>query len=212
MKKLLLTTLITAALAGSVLAQGTVSIAGSLKYSTDGGTTLVSVAKGTSSLGTYGAFNVAIYYGTDLTGPFGSSTAGAINGDWTLGAPLSKISGATVGTLAANTVTLGSAATEQVFVVGWTGTYQDWNTALANAGANHLFGWSGSTLSGGSLDWAQAVSVGVGTNPPGTPTGLQTGAGGYNGMVMAPLIVPEPTSFALAGLGLASLLIFRRRS
>jgi hypothetical protein len=43
------------------------------------------------------------------------------------------------------------------------------------------------------------------SQPPGTPVGL-TGLAGFQLAV-----VPEPSSFALAGLGMASLLIFRRR-
>lgn len=47
------------------------------------------------------------------------------------------------------------------------------------------------------------------TVPAGTPTAI-TSAGGWTGN-MNLTIVPEPSSMALAGLGAASLLIFRRR-
>jgi len=72
-----------------------------------------------------------------------------------------------------------------------------------------MFGWTGSTLSGGALSWLNGTGSPAGS-PPTTPVNLTTGANGYNGLVLT--VVPEPTSFALLGLGAAALLVFRRRS
>jgi hypothetical protein len=94
-------------------------------------------------------------------------------------------------------------------VLGWTGAYGDWNSAFAANMANPgslLLGWTGSTLSGGALDWDNLVST-----PPEVPFLLTQGSYGYNGLVLEVVAVPEPSIFALAGLGAAALLLFRRR-
>jgi hypothetical protein len=91
-------------------------------------------------------------------------------------------------------------------LVGWTGNAPDWNTAWASG--TGLFGWTGSTLSGGSPEWLNATGN-PGASPPVTPVAFTYGAAGFNGLVLAP--IPEPSTFALAGLGAAALLIFRRR-
>jgi hypothetical protein len=95
-------------------------------------------------------------------------------------------------------------------LVGWTGNATDWNTALASG--TGLFGWTGAQRftgdSGGALEWLNATGN-PGASPPITPVAFTYGATGFNGLVLAP--IPEPSTFALAGLGAAALLIFRRR-
>jgi hypothetical protein len=72
-----------------------------------------------------------------------------------------------------------------------------------------LLAWSGEN-GVGSLGWSQ-----VNATVPSPATGINTGVTGFNGIVLQPyqtvIIVPEPASFALLGLGAAALLIFRRR-
>lgn len=89
----------------------------------------------------------------------------------------------------------GSTITVQVRA--WAATAgQTWDQAYAYAAAHSteaLVGMSG------------LFQVQLATTPPGTPTNL----GGLTSFSLVP--VPEPSTLALAGLGAAALLIFRRR-
>lgn len=88
-------------------------------------------------------------------------------------------------------------------VIGWTGTYATLDAAITAAminNANSFIGISG------------VITTATGdpsASPPGTPAALKTT---FTGLVMAPVYIPEPATFALAGLGLAALLMFRRRN
>jgi hypothetical protein len=214
MKKLLLTALVTGALAGSVFAQGLINLSGGKAYynTVQGTTTGTGVPVATiGQAGTYGNINVTLAYSPTANGGlFSATTAGALTGDWVQGLGEAQRITPTAGTLAASTVTVGPGpGSSEVFVIAWTGTYTTWNAAIAaNTGANELFFWSGEN-GVGSLGFNQANQT-----APNQPIAIATGAGGYNGVILQPLavtITPEPTSFALAGMGLASLLIFRRR-
>jgi len=103
----------------------------------------------------------------------------------------------------------------QIEVVGWTGTATSWAAEVASPGGT-LLGYGGELFNGastGPLSWDQPMGSGSGATP--TPPGsLTTGAAGYGGVNAAGLVlepVPEPTTLALGGLGVASLLLFRRR-
>lgn len=104
------------------------------------------------------------------------------------------------------------------------GRFQNPGTATVNgfaAGTSVHFlirGWQSTT---GGADWGAArlgltyigqSAVGtalLGGGPIPTPSAFGVGEGQIGGFNLAP--VPEPSSLALAGLGAASLLIFRRR-
>jgi len=107
----------------------------------------------------------------------------------------------TGGTLTANTATAG--AVIQGVVVGWTGigtsVLTGYEAALA-LGAAGQFGASNPF----SVDTGDPTTV-----PPGTAGSITTAGVGFTGLTLQ--AIPEPTSFALAGLGAAALLIFRRR-
>jgi len=76
----------------------------------------------------------------------------------------------------------------------WDSAYASYDAALA-----------GGSYAGASVQFTQTPGVAV-------PTSLSTGGGStWTAGPMSVGIVPEPTTMALAGLGAAALLIFRRR-
>ena len=81
-------------------------------------------------------------------------------------------------------------------VIGWTGTAPAYDVAFA-AGA--FLGQSpvAITATGDPL-----------LTPPGTPVSLSST---FAGITLAPFLFPEPSTFALAGLGAVTLFLFRRR-
>jgi hypothetical protein len=103
-------------------------------------------------------------------------------------------------------------STVSFVVVGWSSQVagQNWAQAEAyidaviNTGQAPTTGWIGAS--------AVATSVTLAAPPSPSPNIFGTSAGqigGFNLLMNAP--VPEPSTFALAGLGAATLLIFRRR-
>jgi len=82
-----------------------------------------------------------------------------------------------------------------------------------------MIGWTGASPSLDAAINAQAMvgqstlvkGVATGnptTTPPGTATLMSSS---FAGMTLAPIGVPEPSTFALLGLGAAAMLIFRRK-
>jgi hypothetical protein len=102
-----------------------------------------------------------------------------------------------------NNITPDFAGGATVEMVAWdnsTGSYGTWDLAKA--------AWLAGTIAAGTsgpLNITGAIG-GTGT-PPSLPATLQS----FNLYTIGG-IVPEPSSFALAGLGLAALIAFRRRS
>jgi hypothetical protein len=179
MKKLLLTTLIVGALAGSAFAQGLVSLAGKVYYSTvQGATTGTAIPIATPGVaGTWGQINVALVYSDSAVGPlFSATSASSLTGTWLQAAPVGTKVSSPGGGIAAVTATVGANASEESFVVGWTGTFLTWNAAWADG--KGLFGWSGEAGLG-SLGWQQANAT-----SPSTPVPVNTGVAGFSGVVM----------------------------
>jgi hypothetical protein len=206
MKKYLVTLAITA-LATSAFAQGTITFANNAtglvkQWTTATDTTLMSVPKS-------GGFVelLAAPKGSSLTPLSGYSTMAAFlaaNTSWAVVATTAifpvngQFSGG--GKTIAN---IGAGADASYFLVGWTGAsatydaaYTAWQGGTAMLGESSVF----STATGNP----NAVPV------PGTPVSL---AGSFTGMTLTAVTgpVPEPSTFALAGLGAAALMIFRRR-
>jgi len=139
-----------------------------------------------------GPFTFSGTYATNLSvaGYFGSPGGRAVAG-WGLGATMSY-------EVAFWSVSLGAT---------WKPAWLQANGSPQPAGSAV---WGGSGYFGLSAV-ATGISGGAGT-PASPPLALFGGASGIqSGFVGQPVGVPEPSSMALAGLGAAALLIFRRR-
>jgi hypothetical protein len=179
--------------------------------------TLISVQKG----GGYVQL-IAAPVGTSLVNPLFSSASGTLNysslsgflaanpgwlGAWgpnggTASNP--ALIAMNNGVISGGTYTInniGDGADAEYFLISWTGAFTTADAAIAAFnGRQAMFGESAVFTTG---------TGGAGT-PATLPTNLKTTFGGMT--MVANAVVPEPATFALAGLGLAALLVFRRRS
>jgi hypothetical protein len=207
MKKLLLTTAL-GLLAASGFAQGTITFANdaaTLVTTNDLAAGGAHTGAATSANGT----RVVLYYSTAAVAPaINTGNLTDLTG-WTLSSPSTPdIAGTPLaGRFSGGTQTTdssGGGATVWVMVRGWTGGFADWATAYAAANQ------PGSSIFIGTTKVAFQTPTGApfGT-PPTAAVPMTLGPSGFNGLVLTP--VPEPSTFVLAGLGAAALMIFRRR-
>jgi hypothetical protein len=186
------------ALTTGAFAQGTVSFA-------NGVSTLISYSP-TGTAQTLPASPVGSYYfglliGSAAAGPFTFSGVIATN----------TAAGSKLGPPTYTPVVNGWTAQTSMFfeVAGWSASLgttfkSGWLVNNAPAAPNAPV-WGGNGFFGLS-------NVGSGTSGGGvTPPLPVFGGTGVSGFDLSPVGVPEPTSMALAGLGAAALLIFRRR-
>jgi hypothetical protein len=201
MKKYLsvLTVVAMAACATSALGQGILTFAnnnaGLIKQWADAsGSSTVSVPSGGGQVALFWAPANAAY--TPWTASMSGAAFIAANPAWKLEAaagfnPL--LAGRfNAGNLTLSPLTAISAGIDYV-VMGWTGV-AGFDAAIAAGGMVNV-----------STKFRTAVGDGS-TVPPGAPVLM---SGTFTGMTLQP--VPEPSTLALAGLGAAALLIFRRR-
>jgi hypothetical protein len=218
MKKTLLT-LTAVMVAAGAFAQGTVqfnnSTAGALTkvYMPDGFNSYVTSATKvdgrTGNTATDSVAGATVYTGALLSGAGFTAQLWSVNGSggaesallgWTT---TTFRTGTAAGRLALTTATLGNvpadAAVATLQVRVFPTSYGTWAQALAayNTGTDGL-AWIGKSIT------FDTTLIGGLVNTPPAMTGLTSFSLGVN-------IVPEPSSMALAGLGAASLLIFRRR-
>lgn len=124
----------------------------------------------------------------------------AANPGWTdiASTPITSLSAGQFGGGTVTIASIGAGANANYFILGWTGTAATFDAALA----------SGTAFMGQSSVFPTATGN-PNSSPPGTPVNLNAT---FTGMTLAPLsVIPEPSTFALAGLGAAALLILRRR-
>jgi len=200
MKKYL-STLAVVAFAVSAFAQGTVAFKNDNASLVKAGGTAIPVAGGFAQLlwAPAGTPNPPAYAQGNPADWFTANSA------WTA-IPASIIAiGPTAGRFNGGTVTVPTAtpgAGISAIVAGWSGNAADLNaayTAQANIGFSAPFALAGT---------GNPLSV-----PPGTAVAI-TGAGLFGGVDALPTgsTIPEPSTLALAGLGVAALLVLRRRS
>jgi len=215
MKKLLLTACVVAC-AGSVFAQGTVyfitGLTGTYVTHIYNNPAVTAQVRGMGSADNpAGATDWSGY--TSIAGSGYSAALMSIpSGDPTLNpvwasATTTFRTGTTAGRVAPITVTLGNvaadAASAALTVFAWdnkAGTITDPTAAWA--------AWAAGTIAGGTSAKITLSAIGGGTTGLNTPPNLYA-SGELTSFNI--YIVPEPTTMALAGLGAAALLIFRRR-
>jgi hypothetical protein len=187
-----------ALLATGAFAQGTINF---LNDAATLVTTNNNVNSGVALSGT--SPRVVLFYSTAVSAPaLPSSANGYSFAGWTQTTPVTgdNVGTPVAGRFSGGTQTADTAAggsSPWVFVAGWTGGFADFQAAVL-----------GGALVGISTTWQQPTGNPNGA-PPTSPVNMIVGGAGFNGLVLVP--VPEPSSLALAGLGAAALLVFRRR-
>jgi PEP-CTERM motif len=117
----------------------------------------------------------------------------AANPGWTLGSstPINPVAGRFNGGIVTLTGVAAGANADYV-ILGWTGTQASYDAALAEGAFVNVSG--------------RFTTPTGGVDPLVPPPQL---AGTFTGLTLQ--VIPEPSAFALAGLGAAAMLIFRRR-
>ena len=239
MKTLLLTISLAAAGATAALAQGTIAVyntgASYLTYtdayssysSADNGVYVTTgTGVGKASTGTdkyYYALLVQPYNATNTDNPLQAGytlammatnalVAGGLSGSGGSGG--SAVANWTAPTTSAN----NSGGLDNYILVGWSAnegtTWLEVSNELATGAWNYI-GGPGSGLFGVSALGSGYPGGGTGSPPPAAPNIFGTGinAGGLTGgITLFGLTVPEPSTIALAGLGVSALVDFRRRN
>jgi hypothetical protein len=202
MKKLVLTAICVTAISLGALAQGTFNFGNSAA-------TLITLTSNGVSYGSTPASSAMQFRYQLFIAPAGTANAGSFTATSTFATNLPAVGRLNGG----NGLTVpGTPAggTGAVLLRGWSSNLgADYASALAawNSGAG---GWLGESSIAGQFLWGGDPGTGVAV--PASPlfgggNGIQTGFA----MIWQGGVVPEPSSMALAGLGAASLLLFRRR-
>jgi len=216
MKKVIVTALAMTCAVG-VFAQGTVVFnnrAGGTSHVYGGGTSPIQGNTPTETpAGTSSYPGLTLIGANGLSGLYGASTtfaqllaangAGAAESSLLPAAGITTFrTGAAAGSLAATTATLAGVPLDSpaatLEMVAWdnsSGLYPTWTQASV--------AWAQGLIAAGRSAPFTVNAIGGAFN---TPPNIEPGLTSFN-----ILPIPEPTSFALAGLGAAALLIFRRR-
>lgn len=228
MKKLLLTTLATIAISVGALAQGTVywsGVAGLLIAQTNSGTySTFDGSGGSAGSGTQGntlGNGTTLYYyellvsATAVAAPTTLSALSAWS-DTGLTAENGAASNGRISQLNPSTQAVANnwpaSTTENIILVGWSASLgSTWSAAL-----NELQNWSTDSIANGYFGVSSLGNLASQSGNPGVVV-FGTGPGQINNAAGNPLVldlvqqVPEPGTMALAALGGASMLLFRRK-
>jgi hypothetical protein len=198
MKKLVLTAIAVVGIAASTFAQGTLTIDNLNGTGGNHATSLGLFFNADGTVFTGAALNVEVFSGPNsgsltplVTLAAGNALFGLGNGQYF------DLAG---GTYAANSVALGGTATIQL--LAWTGSASSYAAALPT---ERFFAWNGSAFVDPSGLLTYTTATGGGGDPPGPPKSVM------DGMPAMALVIPEPTTFALLGLGALGMMIFRRK-
>jgi hypothetical protein len=186
------------AVAASAFAQGTVN------FSNNGSTLVVDATKANAPIPANQGFVQFLWApagtaATDLSLGQTLTQWLTANPGWNAIASSIKAIGPVAGRFLGGTVTVPTAtpgAAIQGAVASWGGNFANFDAAVSGGGSTGI-----------STEFAVTTGNPT-TTPPGTAAVI-TGAGQFGGLTVN--AVPEPSTLALAGLGAAALLIFRRR-
>lgn len=221
------------ALATGAFAQGTISVLNGTYSLARTNSTGLSGGTAGNAAGTLGGFYYAVFTAASTTTSIDANLQNLLSGAWTFtGVYATNIA-------AAGRLSGGSGvATTQGWTPGVTNSYLllGWSSAVGSLDVSNVLGqlrnatfsggvWGGTNFSAnatGGAGFLGVSAIGFGESGGGTtglpPFGLfgttATSAGTPIGSpfdMFAIANVPEPGTFALAGLGAAALLIFRRR-
>jgi len=183
------------------------------------GTTLISTngVRNGPALGATDPTLGSTYYALFAAPSTVTTVSGALDPNWTFtGIYATNTSASTGGRLAAGQVILptpyASGTTFSFLVRGWTSAVggQDWNTVRTFEAAIEAGG--AGTSDAQKFGNSNVATFQVGGTPLPSAVMFGTSAGTtIQGFTLNTVPVPEPATFALAGLGAAALLIFRRR-
>jgi len=199
--------------------QGTVNFSAGASASTRIGTNNAPGGAQTGQISGAGSYYFALFVAPSTSGTNYSLSASldpSLNGFTFFGAYGTNT--AAVGRFTGNPTTddvavpgFGGGTSANFVVVGWSanigtswGAFQSWwNNGSPTDTSRGPVGWAGHSFV------AEGVQLGGGLIPPGTIFGAGTGQ--VPGFMLGAINVPEPSTIALAGLGAAALVIFRRR-
>ena len=143
--------------------------------------------------------------GTTSVSSFATAWSDILNGGYTLAVNNANSSTVVTGTTSVGGINYNTSATFAVAGTTAGSSYSVYAIAWSNAYSTP----SAAQTAGAAVGWSSVFTYATGANSSATP--LNFTAQGMNPFGLA-VVTPEPSTIALAGMGIASLLAFRRRN